>query len=87
MTDNAGSFASRLLNKNAQSGDDYDLFADTKKTRGQKIMELAEILLPKLREFLTGVRDQDGLLLHPARVRAISIQVSQNMITTYEGKR
>lgn len=84
MSDNAGNFASRLVNKKTGSVDDYDLFADPRKTNGQKIMELAEIILPKLREWLTGVRDPEGMLLHPARVRAISIQVSQRMVAAYE---
>lgn len=86
MSQVKGSFTERLVKKVSDVAD-YDLFADARKTSGQKIMEMAEIIFPNLREWLQGVRDPQGMMLHPARVRAISIEVSQRMLQAYEQNR
>ena len=49
-------------------------------TDGQKIMQLAEALRPHIAELAEGCKNSDGLPVQPATIRAISLDVAQNLI-------
>lgn len=48
--------------------------------RGNIIMELADKLYPWLVNMFDGVRDENGMLLQPARVRGIALNVAQDIV-------
>ena len=50
--------------------------------KGNIIMSIAEILRPWLMKVYEGVRDNNGLLVQPATVRAIALNVAQDMVNT-----
>jgi hypothetical protein len=56
----------------------------TNQNRGSIIMDIAEALRPWLMKMLQGVRDNDGLLLQPARVRALALNVAQSIVNDEE---
>jgi hypothetical protein len=47
---------------------------------GEKIMEIAEKLRPWLAQMFEGVRDDNGMLVQPARVRGIALNVAQRIV-------
>lgn len=56
------------------------------KTRGNVIMDIAEILRPLLAKFFEGARDENGMIVQPARVRAIALNVAQDIVKEQEQK-
>jgi hypothetical protein len=50
-------------------------------TKGNIIMDLAEKLRPWLMTVFADLRDENGMLVQPARVRAIALNVAQDLIT------
>lgn len=55
-------------------------------TRGNVIMELAERIRPYLQKMFEGVRDEDGLLLQPAHIRGMALNVAQGLVKNQELK-
>jgi hypothetical protein len=49
-------------------------------SKGQVIMDMAEKLMPGLTDLLKGVRDNTGMLLQPAHVRGIALNMAQGLI-------
>lgn len=47
------------------------------KSKGQIIMELAELLLPSFQKIFNGKRDNDGMLLQPAHIRGIALNYAE----------
>lgn len=48
--------------------------------KGNIIISIAEILRPWLIKMFDGVRDRDGMLVQPSTVRAIALNVAQDMV-------
>ncbi len=59
---------------------------DVAPTKGQTIMDIAEKLWPGLMEMLKGKRDKTGLLLQPAHIRGIALNIAQDLVSTREKK-
>lgn len=57
-----------------------------KKTRGNVIIEIAEKIRPVLARLFEGARDENGMLVQPAHVRAIALNVAQDIIKEQEQK-
>jgi hypothetical protein len=55
-------------------------------SRGAQIMEIAEKLRPWFAKMFEGVRDENGMLVQPARVRGIALNVAQRIVQEEEGK-
>lgn len=55
-------------------------------SRGNLIMEIAEKLRPWLTKMYDGVRDENGMLVQPARVRGIALNVAQQIVHDQEKK-
>ena len=53
--------------------------------KGNLILELAEKLFPRFIKILEGVRDNNGMLLQPAHVRAIALDVAQGLVKQQHG--
>lgn len=53
-------------------------------SRGNRIMELADKLWPGLLELFEGVRDNSGMLLQPAHIRGIALNMAQDLIKKRE---
>jgi hypothetical protein len=51
--------------------------------KGNVIMEVAEKLRPWIMKMLEGARDRSGMLVQPATVRAIALNVAQDILNTY----
>lgn len=49
-------------------------------TTGNLIMSIAEAIRPWLMKMFEGARDENGMLVQPARVRAISLNVAQRLV-------
>ena len=49
-------------------------------TDGQKIMQLGEALMPYVKNWLDGARNQDNLPVQPATIRAISLNMAQSLV-------
>ena len=49
-------------------------------SKGNLIMEVAEKLRPHLLKLFEGVRDTEGMLLQPARVRGIALNMAQSIV-------
>ena len=49
-------------------------------------MEVAEILRPWLTQMLDGVRDNKGMLLQSANIRALALNVAQDIVNKHEEK-
>lgn len=47
------------------------------KSKGQMIMEIANLLLPDFQKLLSGKRDRDGLVLQPAHIRGIALNYAE----------
>jgi len=50
------------------------------KDKGWAIMKIAETLFPWFTEMFKDKRDNSGMLMHPARVRALALNVAQDII-------
>ncbi|MGE0755094.1 MAG: hypothetical protein AB7L92_08055 [Alphaproteobacteria bacterium] len=50
------------------------------KTRGGSIIEIAEKLRPSLAKMFEGVRDENGMLVQPARIRGIALNLAQFIV-------
>jgi hypothetical protein len=48
--------------------------------RGNLIMQVADKIYPWLMEMFQGIRDENGMLPQPARVRGIALNVAQDII-------
>ena len=57
-----------------------------KKSHGNLIMELSEMIRPWIAEMFRDVRDENGMLVQPGRVRAISLTVAQDLVKQDEMK-
>ncbi|MCE2926447.1 MAG: hypothetical protein LW823_02205 [Rickettsiales bacterium] len=55
-------------------------------SRGAQIMEIAEKLRPWFAKMFEGVRDENGMLVQPARVRGIALNVAQRIVQEEERK-
>jgi hypothetical protein len=55
-------------------------------TRGNIIMEVAEKLRPYLAKMFEGIRDEEGLLLQPAHVRGIALNMAQELVKRQDNK-
>ncbi len=51
---------------------------------GEKIMEIAEKLRPWIAKMFEGVRDENGMLVQPSRVRGIALNVAQKIVQDEE---
>ena len=56
-------------------------------TRGNIIIEIAEKIRPFLLKMFEGVRDKNGMLLQPANVHGIALNVAQNIAKEQEIKK
>lgn len=56
------------------------------KTRGNLIVDIAEKIRPILARLFEGARDENGMLVQPARVRAIALNMAQDIIKEQEQK-
>ena len=54
--------------------------------RGKIIMDIAEKLRPWLTKMFEGVRDENGMLVQPARIRGIALNVAQNLVKEQESQ-
>ena len=50
------------------------------KTNSQLIMEIAETIRPIIAKFFSGARDANGMLVQPARIRGIALNVAQDLV-------
>jgi hypothetical protein len=57
-----------------------------KKTRGNLIMEIAELVRPHLAKMFEGVRDENGMLVQPSRVRGVALNLAQRIVKEHEQK-
>jgi hypothetical protein len=55
-----------------------------KQDKGNIILDLSEKLLPWLHKLLDGTRDNNGMLLQPAHVRAISLEMAQSLVKKHQ---
>ena len=55
-------------------------------SRGNMIMEIAEKLRPWLTKMFEGVRDENGMLVQPARIRGIALNVAQDIVAEQNNK-
>ena len=55
------------------------------KDLGSLILEVAERIFPSISKMLEGVRDNNGMLLQPAHIRAISLDVAQGVVKKQVG--
>ncbi len=55
-------------------------------SRGAQIMEIAEKIRPWIAKIFEGVRDENGMLVQPARVRGISLNVAQSLVKEQESQ-
>jgi hypothetical protein len=55
-------------------------------SRGSAIMDIAEKIRPWLTKMFEGVRDEEGLLVQPAHVRGIALNVAQNIVKEQQKK-
>lgn len=54
--------------------------------KGAIIMEIADRIWPSLMEMFRGMRDDSGMLLQPAHVRGIALNVAQDLMKKHEAK-
>ena len=50
------------------------------KSTGETIMEIADAIWPSLMKLFEGTRDENGMLVQPARVRGIALNVAQGLV-------
>lgn len=70
MGQNETSFASRVAKGASQAA----------QSKGAQILQIAEALRPKIAAWLDGCKDANGMPLQPATVRAISLNVAQDIL-------
>jgi len=61
-------------------GNTVTVIRRTPLSKGQVIMDMAEKLIPGLTDLFKGVRDNTGMLLQPAHVRGIALNMAQGLI-------
>jgi hypothetical protein len=54
--------------------------------KGRVIMDVAEKIRPYLMKMYEGVRDAGGMLLQPAHIRALALNVAQDIVNDREAK-
>ncbi len=52
--------------------------------RGNLIMEVAEKIRPALLKLFEGVHGKDGMLLQPAHIRGMALNMAQNIVKEQE---
>lgn len=57
-----------------------------KKSRGDLILEISEKLRPWLTKMYEDVRDENGMIVQPSRVRGIALNVAQLIVQDEEKK-
>lgn len=57
-----------------------------KAATGNPVLEIAERIYPWLLKMFDGIRGDDGMLLQPAHVRAISLNVAQRLVHKQQQK-
>jgi hypothetical protein len=55
--------------------------------RGNIIMDVAEKIRPFLLKMFEGVRDESGMLLQPAHIRGIALNMAQNIVKEQANKK
>lgn len=55
-------------------------------SRGNVIMDIAERIRPWLMKMFEGARDENGMLVQPARVRGIALNMAQNIVKEQDNK-
>ena len=55
-------------------------------TKGNMIMDIAEKIRPWLSKMFEGVRDENGMVVQPARVRGIALNMAQHIVHQQEQK-
>lgn len=50
------------------------------RNNGSLIMEIAEKIRPFLQRMFTGVRDEEGMLMQPAHIRGMALNVAQGIV-------
>lgn len=53
---------------------------NTHKSQGSSIIDIAEKLRPWLAKMFEGVRDENGMLVQPARIRGIALNLAHHII-------
>ena len=56
------------------------------KSKGEVIMDIADKIWPSLMKLFSGVRDENGMLMQPAHVRGIALNVAQDLVNNNEKK-
>ena len=54
------------------------------KSKGNIIMEVAEMLRPWLMQKLEGMRDKNGMVAQPAHIRGIALNIAQRLLNEQE---
>jgi hypothetical protein len=62
----------KISTKNGLRGDEL-------RSNGSFIMEIAEKIRPHLQRMFAGVRDENGMILQPAHIRGIALNVAQDI--------
>ena len=55
------------------------------KTKGETIMDMADRMWPSLMKLFADVRGEDGMLMQPAHVRGIALNVAQDLVNKNPG--
>lgn len=74
MVDHSSSYVNRLASQGQGSQ------PRAVQSTGQRIMELAEKLRPTLQNMFEGCRDENGMPVQAAKIRAIALNLAQNLI-------
>jgi hypothetical protein len=53
-------------------------------SKGNMIMAIAEKIRPHLMSFFDGVRDDEGILLQPAHIRGMALNMAQGLLRRHE---
>ena len=53
-------------------------------SRGNVIMEIAEMIRPMIAKFFDGQRDENGMIVQPARIRAVALNMAQGIVIEQE---
>jgi hypothetical protein len=56
------------------------------KTSGNTIMEVADKLRPWLTQMFENIRDENGMLVQQARIRALALNVAQTIVQRQKKK-
>jgi hypothetical protein len=55
---------------------------DKLKTKGEIILDVADKIWPSMMKMFENVRDENGLLMQPAHVRGIALNVAQHLVNS-----